>query len=1771
MRTPKHQPACSSEKDGSGRASKRPRLDPFQQLSVGLCPRGQTSKTDEKSSNDPGQQSVQKDSASSKATLSKSEICRSINLKNLKREFESAIYERFKRKDEVTKSTGKQSRDKSSSEKNRTASKSKSPKRSSRYGNIASVRRRLSVTPSKDLSRMPSGINSQESPRKDKRSKVQFSDASPKTAPKTPRRSNRNTPSKKETSEKQPDNAGLNLASEEGLRHLRELSEQLHSLNEDSGALTTTLHKSNRKKEKTPRKRKPISGKKLFKLASPSLSDKNTDAEDDASFRIIDPDLELETNLEESAHKAGMNATNVKSLIKEVITNEHVIAMMKSALEEADLDEENGEMNAEKKTSPLRSVPYEPKMTRAKLKEIVSTGQTDHPWMLSPIKVFEKEPQPTILDLKFEDDDDDEYNPDDDDESGVASEEDTESFCSQPASLSEIDSPRPLTPSTPTFPFLPYVAGESSTPKTTRSKTKDKLLMRPPIELPAPFVASKRLYANQREDNDNEDTGTIALRTRSRLPLKETRLEDIESHFVAPDITPDMYDTSTCYDDDWSDFLTSLMKSELGPQDGNDTLDDDADPEYNFLADVEDVDWEDFRDDRAVRVSKKEVNELLDELIDAYEAQNHGNFADEEPTPVQNDIVDPSDSRNMFNCPPPLNFTPSAQRYLLIPIPPDPPPPPPPVEPICPNVIHVAPLVQQNQTDCDDNGYTFTEFEALKLQEQLRQHVQLLFQVNVLTREVSGYEGECQTTALYLAEIEKLECLSKRINVSSFFDVYNLPMALETVRRIPNNKRILPPTQRVRTRSKLRGGVRIDILPEEHVHFFATHRACVYPKLMPVVKLILPDVPIKTKLSFFPAENNLIVLGISQLSEKSTMSEQAKFIHEYLMPVKSEKDIKSHIRHMKWKKNNPIQAYKDFKQLPPVDQSFQIFDPNKVKLAIEYDEEEFPQWIRSAISVKKQILKFGRRRVNLRTSAKSNKSKQQSNKPNSSSQSPTVSELISQTQSSRELPSSTVKTCEMSTQTVNDNVQAPPQPTAERTISPNIEIHQENMSLTLMSSSNHVIDQPNTMDSTEQHVESGNVSITDNDVNSADIEFNNVVRDESRPISGQSSSVIEPSVDSRVDDRDFLDNAALSENFTEDPDTLLGHSRKCEADSSSNDAVVQKSSQTLVQSPPAPPPVMIVNSSPNVATNLSGSTSSDTENQASTSSPVAPSTPQQQQCIPVVSIFVTPEKFPADSTSGNTPIQNSSDSPEYMMHLVTPPDKSRVTVSLQGVPASALTTPESTPSKTRRIVPKSPVASTVPTVSPFLDKIAKSPKRANLRQKVRAIVPKGFPYSLHAVSPTKMAADNIKSRLRKSRQRLSYNTGSPTKHASVLHKSQPVPILPKPLGRGMHLLSQSTAESQTNRKDDSDSESDHGNDHQDDHIAELLAASSTIRISPKKKKIGRSRREDIIKAITADDLVDSDHMRDERDKAFANAYMKKVKDTLKDEKEVYEKFLVLLSKFGDSSGSPVQLYADLQSLLKKYPDLIEEFAGFLLPEQAQECGCYSTNQQFSQARSFLRKLEVICGKNTNQLQKLVTAMSKCQSGEPGTEEELAKLIKPLLKGYPHLLDEFSSFFPENSPPKSSLDDFEEVSIDSDEENDAIPDEFEEIAIPNTEFHGTARCTCECHINANEPKLAKKTAHCRNCSLRVIEGDVYLITRGRTDFSQPVQVVYSDRAPPGGVDEEQLEAAHTPKPASTEEEDEEDYEDASFDGGGPLSRHSSIDQLDSDIENQPIDP
>lgn len=91
--------------------------------------------------------------------------------------------------------------------------------------------------------------------------------------------------------------------------------------------------------------------------------------------------------------------------------------------------------------------------------------------------------------------------------------------------------------------------------------------------------------------------------------MTTTPIETIGSTFVPPDITTDMYDFDQDHemDNEWKEFLNEFMM----PLTNNEEDDEKSDPEY--VAESVPVDKEELR---PVRVSKKELNQLISELLE---------------------------------------------------------------------------------------------------------------------------------------------------------------------------------------------------------------------------------------------------------------------------------------------------------------------------------------------------------------------------------------------------------------------------------------------------------------------------------------------------------------------------------------------------------------------------------------------------------------------------------------------------------------------------------------------------------------------------------------------------------------------------------------------------------------------------------------------------------------------------------------------------------------------------------------------------------------------------------------------------------------------------------------------------------------------------------------------------------------------------------------------------------------------------------------------------
>merc|ERR1719315_386151 len=140
-----------------------------------------------------------------------------------------------------------------------------------------------------------------------------------------------------------------------------------------------------------------------------------------------------------------------------------------------------------------------------------------------------------------------------------------------------------------------------------------------PEQFKRPFrsLGVDRLAASRILDFDNPDPHP-GYSTRSRHPMTDTLIEDIEQTFIPPDITPDMYDV-TCENDDYSEFLKELYGSSLVDTNTSniEDVEDVEDPEFVYCpdeADKQTADPEELRNDKSTKITKKEVAELIAEL-----------------------------------------------------------------------------------------------------------------------------------------------------------------------------------------------------------------------------------------------------------------------------------------------------------------------------------------------------------------------------------------------------------------------------------------------------------------------------------------------------------------------------------------------------------------------------------------------------------------------------------------------------------------------------------------------------------------------------------------------------------------------------------------------------------------------------------------------------------------------------------------------------------------------------------------------------------------------------------------------------------------------------------------------------------------------------------------------------------------------------------------------------------------------------------------------------
>lgn len=618
---------------------------------------------------------------------------------------------------------------------------------------------------------------------------------------------------------------------------------------------------------------------------------KDTSVYNDIPEILDSMDEEIEKQLDSKAEKSNLTVANVKSILKHVISNKHVLAMVHRTIK----NEGDGTM-CDNETEE-EELPYEPKLTRAKTKELLMT-QPAISWPISPSKKPSSSKCHVLIEQELsEDSSDEEYQPNDEEQEQSDEEKEARSLASSQDTL----------PPVPTSP---------SASKSLKNS-----------DCAAPISWSQDgLFKIPQE--------SIGQRTRSKLSLSDTPLETIEKAFVPPDITTDMYD-SECDDENWKDFLKNF--TEPLTTDINDTVDDyEADPEYNVLADEEEEeesdDREELRVDRAVKVSKKELNMLVAELFECTDMMSSD---DEDPRTLQqeNPLLLEEDQPVQEEDP-----VPAMSRVVV---------------------------VRDRSAQEEDVRVTMSSEQRLLLDQQMRKHVQLTTQHFLQTYahpQLSSCASECKGILV------SLKCLSGA-NANSAFNAANLPAAFDLIetweRRLssssPEASEIIGFVQKeIDMAMSLRRKKRVYNcqFPPQFLELVSQSEVFLYP-------LLLPPQPFRcdgfSKLFYFPSEDSLIAIGLEQFeqylaakkstSKSSSLSKRKtrgllldvmNLISTLMLPCKDPKFLYFHVKKSRLVHSNPIQYYFQHNRAPKTDHYVIPFTPDLLRPPRKQPKELLP-------------------------------------------------------------------------------------------------------------------------------------------------------------------------------------------------------------------------------------------------------------------------------------------------------------------------------------------------------------------------------------------------------------------------------------------------------------------------------------------------------------------------------------------------------------------------------------------------------------------------------------------------------------------------------------------------------------------------------------------------------------------------------------------------------------------------------------------------------------
>uniref|UniRef100_A0A8C8AXX5 GON-4-like protein n=1 Tax=Otus sunia TaxID=257818 RepID=A0A8C8AXX5_9STRI len=1616
----------------------------------------------------------------------------------------------------------------------------------------------------------------------------------------------------------------------------------------------------------------------------------------------------LDRTLEDGAKQHNLTVVNVRNILHEVITNEHVVAMMKAAISETE------------------DIPL---FVSKKLFQLLQMPSTFTSLILPP----------QFVDIPLEEDDssDEEYQPDDEDEDETAEESllesDVESTASSPRGAKRSRTRRSSDEEGGTLCEM-----EKVTAPVVRHISAEVVPMGPPPP-PKPKQSKDSTFMEKLHAVDEElasspvcmdsyqplEDSLIAFRTRSKRPLKDVPLGQLEAELRAPDITPDMYDPNTADDEEWKRWLGGLMNDDV---ENEDEADDDDDPEYNFLEDLDEPDTEDFRNDRAVRITKKEVNELMEELFETFQDEmGFSNMEDEGPEDEDN----VTESRPNFNTPQALRFEEPLANLL--------------------NEQHRTVKEQLEQLRMKKSSIkppqeiekskpqnekplqslVLDSAQRKRLQQQMQQHVQLLTQIHLLASSNPALSSEASTTRMFLSELGNFARSSTLLRQSfspkfqTMFQPCNLKGALQLIEDFHAQVQVdWSPRKAVKKTNEF------PCLPKQVAWILATRRVFMYPELLPICSLKAN--PPRDKIIFTKAEDNLLALGLKHFEGTEFPK---PLISKYLLPTKTAHQLTVRIKNLNMNRapDNIIRYYKKTKQLPILFKCCEEIQPNEWKPPVEREEHRLPFWLKASLpSIQGELKQLAE------------DAREMPGSPDAESVFLGTGKETSDTEYDEKYPLLMPKGLVLTLKPLANRfsrrawrrqrssalkpvlIRPSPclQPSANTiNIQKTVKLSQSEAPPSKVMVQIPRLIQPATVMQTVPGVQPLNVPAV---VGSGDaLEFQNVLSTSHSDSRQAFSAAVPPALVSSnpVTFQPKLMLPALAGAKIRKPCVRKGYQKKkgtksapliktspliqpspviltvpattvkvvnigngCNMIQPINTAVGRGTQAipvtTLLVNPSTFPcplnqplvtssiPSLIVSPNP---VGLSASSVAENEEQLN----LVPSCPagNNKNTYPTVEPKVEPPELyvsssavspkeecgtnPGTSTNGSQ--ENKSDCCSWAVvegdESTSEPLSVDLLPHLEDPDETVKIEPEESNDATKEVNPvqKRDILCAEVKEEFMLDlgqelnmeaacSCSNDPKEVKKEhtscdekgeEQQRAL--QSSPHGEQQMDAGVVAGPPVSS---ESPKNLSYTAdveaefssplGRPEDSSSIDGQSVGTPAGPEAggeregqeeeedddfddftqdedeemssaseesilsvpelqetmekltwLATERRLSQEGDSEEENSQEENSEPEEEEEEEgegieslQKDDEIcgdvseepksaftltktapqveAHRTAAGENMKAPGKSRSSHRTRNKrgraraskDTSKLLLLydEDILERDPLREQKDLAFAQAYLTRVREALQHVPGKYEDFLRVIYEFEISTDkqTAVDLYSTLQKLLHDWPQLLTDFAAFLLPEQALECGLFEEQQAFEKSRKFLRQLEICFAENPAHHQKIIKVLQSCADCLPQEIAELKTQMWQLLKGHDHLQDEFSVFFDHLRPSASRMGDFEEINWTEEKEYEF--DGFEEVSLPDVEeedeppkmhtasknkkrkeigghnndkevewVDGMKECSCSCHEGTSDLKLKKsKRRTCSHCSSKVCENKFY---KNKDSHELTASLVQQESSPP----------------------------------------------------------